>query len=199
MFLFYYFQDIFCFDNLEERLKNKHLLYITKDMRGTNMTFSVIWHSRKRFLWHMFMQGSVFFCETIVIFPRSRNLTRSLCIYKIFYYAWNSKYALLIPLYLWPFNWRLKSCREMAAQRIFNQLTIREINIGPVWVTLVYFRRIFGTIGHGYRVTQPPPREGVQSALFSNLSKSGLDNYVVKRSKRPLLIPITGPKYSAQP
>ena len=37
------------------------------------------------------------------------------------------------------------------------------------------------------RITQPPPTEGAWSALFSNLSKSGLDNYVVKRSKRPLL------------
>ena len=31
------------------------------------------------------------------------------------------------------------------------------------------------------------PKEGAWSALFSNLSKSGLDNYVVKRFKRPLL------------
>ena len=36
-------------------------------------------------------------------------------------------------------------------------------------------------------ITQPPPTEGAWSALFSNLSKSGLDNYVAKRSKRPLL------------
>ena len=36
-------------------------------------------------------------------------------------------------------------------------------------------------------ITQPPPREGTWSALFSNLSKSALDNYVVKRSERPLL------------
>ena len=36
-------------------------------------------------------------------------------------------------------------------------------------------------------ITQPPPREGAQSAIFSNLSKSGLENYVVKRSKRTLL------------
>ena len=35
--------------------------------------------------------------------------------------------------------------------------------------------------------TQPPPRDGAWSALFSNLSKSALDNYEVKRSKRPLL------------
>ena len=34
---------------------------------------------------------------------------------------------------------------------------------------------------------QPPPTEGNWSALFSNLSKSGIVNYVVKRSKRPLL------------
>ena len=36
-------------------------------------------------------------------------------------------------------------------------------------------------------ITQPPPREVAWSALFSNLSKSALDNYVVKRSERPLL------------
>ena len=36
-------------------------------------------------------------------------------------------------------------------------------------------------------ITQPPPKEGAQNAVFSNLSKSGLDNYVVKRSERPLL------------
>ena len=36
-------------------------------------------------------------------------------------------------------------------------------------------------------ITQPPPKEGARSALFSNLSKSGLDNYAVKRSERPLL------------
>ena len=35
-------------------------------------------------------------------------------------------------------------------------------------------------------ITQPPPKEGAWSALFSNLSKSSLDNYVVKRSKRLL-------------
>ena len=34
---------------------------------------------------------------------------------------------------------------------------------------------------------QPPPKEGAWSALFSNLSKSDLDSYVVKRFKRPLL------------
>ena len=48
----------------------------------------------------------------------------------------------------------------------------------------------------GYRVsfrgtvignTQPLPKDGARNALFSNLSKSGLDNYVVKRSKRHLL------------
>ena len=36
-------------------------------------------------------------------------------------------------------------------------------------------------------ITQPPPKEGARSAFFSNLSKSGLDNYLVKRSKRNLL------------
>ena len=36
-------------------------------------------------------------------------------------------------------------------------------------------------------ITQPPPKDGAQSALFSNLSKSALDNYVVKRFERPLL------------
>ena len=36
-------------------------------------------------------------------------------------------------------------------------------------------------------ITQPPPKEGARNALFSNLSKSGLDNYVVERSERPLL------------
>ena len=37
------------------------------------------------------------------------------------------------------------------------------------------------------RITQPPQRDGAWSALFSNLSKSALDNYVVKRSEHPLL------------
>ena len=36
-------------------------------------------------------------------------------------------------------------------------------------------------------ITHPPSTEGAWSALSSNLSKSDLDNYVVKRSKRPLL------------
>ena len=37
-------------------------------------------------------------------------------------------------------------------------------------------------------ITQPPPRDGAWSALFSNLSKSALvDNYALKRSERPLL------------
>ena len=36
-------------------------------------------------------------------------------------------------------------------------------------------------------ITQPPPRDGAWSALFSNMSKPGLDNYVVKRPKCPLL------------
>ena len=36
-------------------------------------------------------------------------------------------------------------------------------------------------------ITQPPPKEGAQNAVFSNLSKTGLDNYVVKRSERLLL------------
>ena len=37
-------------------------------------------------------------------------------------------------------------------------------------------------------ITQPPPREGVWSALFSNLAKPGLEIYVTKRSKRPLFV-----------
>ena len=36
-------------------------------------------------------------------------------------------------------------------------------------------------------ITQPPPKEGARSALSSNLSKSGLEYYAVKRSKRHLL------------
>ena len=36
-------------------------------------------------------------------------------------------------------------------------------------------------------ITQPPPTEGAWRALLSSLSKSDLDNYIVKRSKRPLL------------
>ena len=40
---------------------------------------------------------------------------------------------------------------------------------------------------------QPPPREGAWSALCGNLSKSGLDNYVVKRSELPLLEEVAWP------
>ena len=40
-------------------------------------------------------------------------------------------------------------------------------------------------------ITQPPPRDGPWSALFSNLSKSALDNYIVKCSERPLLEEVT--------
>ena len=36
-------------------------------------------------------------------------------------------------------------------------------------------------------IMEPPPKEGARSDLFSNLSKSGLDNYVVKRYERSLL------------
>ena len=35
--------------------------------------------------------------------------------------------------------------------------------------------------------SQSSPKEGAWSTLFSNLSKSGLDSYIVKRSKRLLL------------
>ena len=35
-------------------------------------------------------------------------------------------------------------------------------------------------------ITQPPPKDGARDTLFSNVSKSGLDNYVVKRTKRHL-------------
>ena len=41
--------------------------------------------------------------------------------------------------------------------------------------------------GTAMGITQPPPLDGAWSALFSNLSKSALENYVVKRSERPLL------------
>ena len=34
-------------------------------------------------------------------------------------------------------------------------------------------------------ITKPPPREDAWSALFSNLSKSELNEYVVKRPKSP--------------
>ena len=51
----------------------------------------------------------------------------------------------------------------------------------------VLFRMLHWLQGTVIGITQPPPREGAWSALFSNLSKSGLDNYVVKRSKLPLL------------
>ena len=43
------------------------------------------------------------------------------------------------------------------------------------------------SIGHGNHDHATSPTEGAWSALFSNLSKSGLDSYIVKRSKRPLL------------
>ena len=36
-------------------------------------------------------------------------------------------------------------------------------------------------------IMQPPPKDGDRNALFSSLSKPGLDNYVVKRSKCHLL------------
>ena len=36
-------------------------------------------------------------------------------------------------------------------------------------------------------ITQPPPKDGARDTLFSNVSKSGLDNYVVKSTKRHLL------------
>ena len=41
---------------------------------------------------------------------------------------------------------------------------------------------------------QTPPKEGAWIALFSNLSKSGLDNYIIKRSKRPLLDKVAWPR-----
>ena len=43
------------------------------------------------------------------------------------------------------------------------------------------------SIGTVNGVTQPPPKEGAWSTLFSNLSKPGLHNYEVKCYKRPLL------------
>ena len=42
---------------------------------------------------------------------------------------------------------------------------------------------------------QPPPKDGARNALFSNLSKSGLENYVVKRFKRHLLRRFRDPDY----
>ena len=52
-------------------------------------------------------------------------------------------------------------------------------------------------------ITQPPPKDGARDPLFSNLSKFGLDNYIVKRSKRYLfrggfVIPITVPYTALQ-
>ena len=47
-------------------------------------------------------------------------------------------------------------------------------------------KRIVLSQGTVIRITQLPPKDGAGNALFSNLSKSGLDNYVVKRSKRHL-------------
>ena len=48
---------------------------------------------------------------------------------------------------------------------------------------LIYNHRngtsLYGTV---IGITQPPPIDGAWSALFSYLSKFGLDNYVVKRS-----------------
>ena len=38
-----------------------------------------------------------------------------------------------------------------------------------------------------YKTIQDQTKEGARSSLFSDLSKSGIDNYVIKRSKRPLL------------
>ena len=62
------------------------------------------------------------------------------------------------------------------------------------WSCLYIKRLQQGTV---IGMKQPPPIEGARSALFSNLSKSALDNYVLKRSSRHLwggfVIPITAP------
>ena len=42
-------------------------------------------------------------------------------------------------------------------------------------------------IGHGNRYHATSSNRDAWNALFSNLSRSGLDNYEVKRFKRPLL------------
>ena len=48
----------------------------------------------------------------------------------------------------------------------------------------LYLNVLNGTV---IGIMQPPPIDGARNVLLSNLSKSGLDNYVVKRSKRHLL------------
>ena len=48
-------------------------------------------------------------------------------------------------------------------------------------------QNIIYVLGTVIGVTQPPPKDGARNALFSNRSKSGLDKYVAKRSKRHLL------------
>jgi len=40
-------------------------------------------------------------------------------------------------------------------------------------------------------ITQDPLKEGARSAFLNNLSKSGLENYVVKCSQRPLLVEVS--------
>ena len=47
--------------------------------------------------------------------------------------------------------------------------------------------KIRGTIGDGNRDHATSSKRGLLNAFFSNLSKFGLDNYVVMRSERPLL------------
>ena len=66
--------------------------------------------------------------------------------------------------------------------------------VGHYWMIYLYLRHLV-VINLSFRlcglliigITQPPPKDGARNALSSNLSKSGLDNYVVKRSKRHLL------------
>ena len=70
----------------------------------------------------------------------------------------------------------------------FSLYGTRIVNFTTIFgLTILLSRTFFRKEGTVIGITKPPPTEGVWSALFSNLSKSGLDNYVVKRSKRPLL------------
>ena len=73
------------------------------------------------------------------------------------------------------------------------------------FLTVLWSKNVFCPIGQGNRNHATSSTEGAWSALFCNLFKSGLDNYVVKRSKCPLLeevswsrvpIPITVLKFS---
>ena len=99
-----------------------------------------------------------------------------------------------------------KKTENTVISYLFYDGTFRSVSTKPIrdcWLPILFHRILPDIVivshkkssnGTVIGITQPLPKEGAWSALFSNLSKSGLDSYVVKCSKRPLLEEVAWPQ-----